>query len=386
MMNSNNPAVASRFAVMCRACMRCDSPTEPLQLHSIHAYVRVNNVTDTYTVVQLIESLAPTLQVKSDDGLPQRICPDCLTRLLDLRQFRQMCLKSDRRMRTLESETVMMPTNLIEAIAQKTEDVLQTELVEDLGALIEYDDELRVKAEYGTIINTVAREEPDTDVDVEGTEMLEFSANDLFVYEPKNEEQCFDHSYIEVEAQVTLYKDYSDIENSDELEVYELNTAECNQKKQTPNRIPNKKFIDITRQYQLHDESRPFQCSQCNYRFASLVSLKRHETKCLCGHFISNSREKCDLLLPNAEALFTHKPVYHSKQDLECNPIKFSCDDCEKTFENPALLTSHRRFHGTKKLIMPAVATSDKTQLYECQFCKQRSHTHTYARAVNSLS
>ncbi|GBN89734.1 Zinc finger protein 782 [Araneus ventricosus] len=103
----------------------------------------------------------------------------------------------------------------------------------------------------------------------------------------------------------------------------------------------------LRRHYEVHTNERPFKCNQCDYackRNGNLIShiRKHHESQ----QIPSNKQfkcVKCSITFIKEEAFYSH--VLNNN----CDPNRFTCDQCSRKFRFESSLKYHYRVHTGEK-------------------------------------
>lgn len=354
------------------------------------------------------------LNIQPNDGLPDKICLRCKTTLLELIKFRELCVQSDRMMRSCadvrpvqsqDDESDIKP-NILEVNLLADDVDVKKELDEDIlsGSVesMQKNNELREilddsSDDGGRVANGDDVEEiEDDDEDDEGEEQED---------EEEDEEQD-DVDDDEVEEgevpnvndnlilggltddnEYDIDKDHhddddDDDDNGDEEEDdddgnYEKTNNKTRTNKKTKKKTKKQHICNICgkifdkayrllRHSNVHNaKGKPFECDLCHQRFASESNLLRHSiihSDMLTENtttLVKNGGTpkifkciECDKIFSKQESLSSHMKTH--KGDFMNK--EFSCEYCPKKFTKINLLTRHTKIH-------------DEMKIHKCNIC-----------------
>ncbi|XP_059046681.1 gastrula zinc finger protein XlCGF57.1-like [Achroia grisella] len=305
----------------CRTCMKYNT-----SLMDLFQPLHYDNIAPVHNV--LMECTG--MQVSKDDGLPQKICDDCLKMIKSMYSFREQALLAEAKLKKIISIQNVKGEEI------KTE--VKSEVVDDFDANLD-----------SFLLDSDFPKEEVEDYHQHNNVADVCSEIDL----PKNEytDDTFDG-------------DFALSENNFNLEQYSTSRESDSSKK----------------------SRKKFSCSICNKQYNKISSLNKHLTKhkplnklrcnicdkdfetetLLVEHTLSHSEEltiktdtnedkiykcpNCDLKYSKRRSLSMHLKR-HKGENSHSNKKRYVCDMCHKDFAMKSLLKRHMQLHSKEKVV-----------------------------------
>lgn len=327
----------------------------------------------------------PTL----DDGLPGKICSQCVFKCISWDSFKQLCERTESMLRTQLNIRPTTPPEIpvedskpIDADIENRPTACRTnhaaEGIDTASADEESPDEKDQSEESGDAaagLEDILAAELDADFEVDVLEMIEEEADcdksvdeDLLkADEQSNYEHDPDANEDEIEIQLLLmvsslykcsYRRNYNIANSlsfqkehgDEsiLDNEPIAVAQSAQDKPAldcptcQKQFPNRR--SLSRHMQIHVVGLPFKCDRCDRSYKLKSSLSLH-SRCHRDDVEPFVCDLCGKSFLRAHGLQSHQ-LTHSTE------LPFACDLCAKRFKNEVMLRNHRLRHDSVKRFM----------------------------------
>lgn len=321
---------------LCRTCLQPSPNLESL----------FETLFDNSTLSKLLVQVTPSLINPSfDDKLSNYICGECRSNAINAFKFQQMCVDSERRIRSLIDGEMTFENEI------KTEvggDISQDGL-SMMGKLeATFGNDLQGDSSDVLLTELKPIEEDDDEFDNDDTDSSESNSgsddDDVNRIKKYNCDSCSREfrSARKLEQHVMNEHQRSKSAGSEDNESSEDDdeTAKIFTCDSCPKRF--KKPSLLARHIKTHDPNkRPHECSKCQKRFPSQVALVRHDI------LHSELVERSKINRPEAQ---------------------FSCVICSRLFKSPESLSCHLKTHKNK---------SPEDQEYTCKLCHDVFPTFT---------
>ncbi|XP_044743442.1 zinc finger protein OZF-like [Chrysoperla carnea] len=325
------------FDSICRICLRGN-----------YNMLNVN----TQNIISMIEACS-SLRISMDDELPHQVCSDCLQKLENAYQLRELCEKSDKKLREIiEIKTELENESLVQA---------NNELVS----------QLYVKREVFIKSEDLSEDDDDTDVYNEHTtgDDSQVSENEKANSDKKKRKKYKVSQYKCDECDQTLDGVWRlGLHMKKKHDSPPIKCDKCDQ--QFYHRLHLEEHLNN------HDESQ-LHCKECNKKFDSIAKLKKHQVAHRPEQFHCL---KCDCSFKGKFMLNKHEQIYHSgsRPRVDCHicgknvissnmgahmkihqeRVPFSCDECPKKFVREITLKEHiMKIHRNQEIPLKQLCT-----------------------------
>lgn len=365
--------------IICRVCLRSDSKIKKKCMSLFEKY-KNGVISDT------INSIAK-IGIQENDGLPQKICPDCLLELDTAINFKSKCESSDNLLRS---------TLLNDNIIVKSDDIAPDELDIEIKKEEPYEEPL---GDYGEV-DFLNDDYLDDSYDLKNSpqEILE-----VIKEKPKSKAidlklECHDcGGFFKSKCKMKVhwkkvhlpeklicktcmrafksYKAFNKHVNSNNTN---CNTAnKVNIEGTGKNRVfhckdcsyQSRRIKDIQSHLYTHSGDRPFQCTICQKNFTQQSSLQGHQESAHKMFKMETTCQYCGKYLKGRNQVYRHLKT-HSEKSLQCDICKkmlgskkslilhltrhtgvkmFTCELCACTFYTLSELCNHKRIKHDKK-------------------------------------
>lgn len=355
----------------CRICLSCDTSIKYLSLFEKYTDCFISDKVSTIANVE----------IKKGDGLPDRICPDCLLELDNALKFKQKCEDSNKILRST------VTTNVNREVVIKEEKYSQYISSLDLDYLessVLYED--CIKQEETIIVDptnkTIKSRAVDLKLECHDCGELFKSKCKLRVHWRKvhqNSQLVCD----KCKRQFKSFKAYS-LHNKKNLKSCKtaslvnieglgktrlFHCKDCEYK--------TKRIKDMEAHLVLHTGDRPFVCNFCHKGFTQQSSLQAHQESAHKEYMVETTCQFCGKHIKGRTKLYKHlrqhrplqaqcevcKKIFKSKQYLKqhvkrhSNVKGYSCEACAASFYTASDLANHKR------------TTHNKSKRFKCDIC-----------------
>ncbi|XP_055384043.1 zinc finger protein 79-like [Condylostylus longicornis] len=386
--NNGNNKLSDKLHKICRLCL-----IEDENLRQIFD--------DSNCIVDML-SLFTSHQITSNDGLPWKICFECLTILTKCVNFRQQIETASTILEhyikqgfadgmVLEKidEDYLEKYGIIKSIHYDLENEVGSPLAEPIQELSvsESDvlEDIIQTIDLPTIeeINNTDNEDfynddfNDTASSINDTELIRAKKRkraefikDVLAQEILKDEQS-ENQIIETDF-IRSYKCKDCKENfseKDDLYVHE-SVHDINSNNKFICRKCQKEFSELKkmkRHIRTHFLNKPFKCKDCDRGFPEMASLTRHVN---VAHLGQKKERKFGCSMCDKKYFDSYSLNVHIRTHNGVKP--YACTECDRRFTDFRLLNSHRRTHSGEKN-------------YKCQHCdKKFTHQSTLATHIRT--
>ncbi|KAJ0180940.1 hypothetical protein K1T71_003025 [Dendrolimus kikuchii] len=328
---------------VCRACLKFESGDgKCLSLFEIYK----DNL-----IVEKINSFV-SFTIQKDDGLPDRICPDCLLELENALQFREKCEKSNK---LLHSDSFKQEKRYVD-IKEETEECL-----DEPEELLWPKEELQAEECCLISMKEPIRKSRAIDIkficnDCEGgfKSKCKLKVHWRKVHLPKlllcetckrqfKSFKAFNKHKINGRKVCSITAEMH-IEGTGKSRVFHCKLCQYH-----TNHFKNLKAHLVT-----HSGARPYVCNICSKGYSQMGSLQAHRETTHKEYRVELTCQYCGKLIKGRSRLYKHMK---SHQD-----IKFQCENCNKMFKSRETLKVHMQRHSGFKR-------------YTCELCAANYYT-----------
>lgn len=364
----------------CRICLQRDE-----ELHSIFS-VSISDI----ELHKIVMSLAP-ITILENDGLSEKVCVNCQEKILTAYDLQQMCVQSDKSLRSMLKqeieEDVELPNICIYKIKEIPEDSSEFnnfEFKQDNND-VQYLDGISTKA------NDHIKEELSIHI-------FSFKCNQC-PQEFNNLPEFNEHQLLHLNALKEISKKESikeiDYKIDDQIKKLKKRPKKSGKKLKKHKCAICDKVFNIASTLARHMNSKkhnaalsPFECPDCPQRFSTEQRLNRHSVlhSSLISPPVSAQRHFCMICskeFSSHKTMTVHLKIH--KKELEKKD--FQCDLCPKIFKNLVDFTRHSNQHLENKehrcnvcnkyfakgnYLIDHLNSHKGLGIYQCDFCQKR--------------
>ncbi|KAF2895092.1 hypothetical protein ILUMI_11080 [Ignelater luminosus] len=330
----------------CRACLA--EGDEMMSLFEVYEH--------DLTLASILQSCIST-EINEDDGLPSRLCDNCILVLIQFYNFTVVYEQSEKELKSLLNKSnKKLETN---SVGDVQTDVHSNEFIKDELLLTDTSHRL---GNVATIVNLdVSREREPANTYQENLDYFELKSSDYYI-EEKQEINIADYVKRETNVLDELKKEniLSDgIDNSNsETEYLQVHVADADD-------VEVKKEEETVEQENIYEEYETitkYECSICGEAHLFVSSFQQHmRVKHLmpdidCKEYARRVRIKVN---PRMQQNYQFTCLSQQQEEFSENETKYTCKVCDKEFSTSSSLQQHSKLHDVNKK-------------YVCEICGQR--------------